>query len=300
VVVITQNQTRKMKPSLSHYHDIRGLRYHVRTWGETHHPRMFLLHGWMDVSASFQFLVDCLRQDWHIIAPDWRGFGLSAWAREGYWFPDYYADLEALLEIYQPDAPVSLVGHSMGGNVACTYAGMRPQRVARLVTLEGLGMARMNHEQSPGRHAQWLDQLREPPRFRPYKSFAEVAARLKRNNPRLDSVKSEYLARQWARELPSGEVMLASDPRHKIVNPYLFRIDEILACWRRVTAPVLLVTGKDSHSSGWLRDTPQQLAERKSAFHNLREVSMENCGHMIHHDQPQRLAEHIEEFLQSC
>jgi pimeloyl-ACP methyl ester carboxylesterase len=289
-----------MKPSLSHYHDIRGLRYHVRTWGEMHHPRMFLLHGWMDVSASFQFLVDCLRQDWHIIAPDWRGFGLSAWAREGYWFPDYYADLEALLEIYQPDAPVSLVGHSMGGNVACTYAGMRPQRVARLVTLEGLGMARMNHEQSPGRHAQWLDQLREPPRFRPYKSFAEVAARLKRNNPRLDSVKSEYLARQWARELPSGEVMLASDPRHKIVNPYLFRIDEILACWRRITAPVLLVTGKDSHSSGWLRDTPQQLAERKSAFHNLREVSMENCGHMIHHDQPQRLAEHIEEFLQSC
>jgi pimeloyl-ACP methyl ester carboxylesterase len=261
---------------------------------------MFLLHGWMDVSASFQFLVDCLRQDWHIIAPDWRGFGLSAWAREGYWFPDYYADLEALLEIYQPDAPVSLVGHSMGGNVACTYAGMRPQRVARLVTLEGLGMARMNHEQSPGRHAQWLDQLREPPRFKPYKSFAEVAARLKRNNPRLDSVKSEYLARQWARELPSGEVMLASDPRHKIVNPYLFRIDEILACWRRITAPVLLVTGKDSHSSGWLRDTPQQLAERKSAFHNLREVSMENCGHMIHHDQPQRLAEHIEEFLQSC
>jgi pimeloyl-ACP methyl ester carboxylesterase len=289
-----------MKPSLSHYHDIRGLRYHVRTWGEMHHPRMFLLHGWMDVSASFQFLVDCLRQDWHIIAPDWRGFGLSAWAREGYWFPDYYADLEALLEIYQPDAPVSLVGHSMGGNVACTYAGMRPQRVARLVTLEGLGMARMNHEQSPGRHAQWLDQLRESPRFRPYKSFAEVAARLKRNNPRLDSVKSEYLARQWARELPSGEVMLASDPRHKIVNPYLFRIDEILACWRRITAPVLLVTGKDSHSSGWLRDTPQQLAERKSAFHNLREVSMENCGHMIHHDQPQRLAEHIEEFLQSC
>jgi pimeloyl-ACP methyl ester carboxylesterase len=289
-----------MKPSLSHYHDIRGLRYHVRTWGERHHPRMFLLHGWMDVSASFQFLVDCLRQDWHIIAPDWRGFGLSAWAREGYWFPDYYADLEALLEIYQPDAPVSLVGHSMGGNVACTYAGMRPQRVARLVTLEGLGMARMNHEQSPGRHAQWLDQLREPPRFKPYKSFAEVAARLKRNNPRLAGVKSEYLARQWARELPSGEVMLASDPRHKIVNPYLFRIDEILACWRRITAPVLLVTGKDSHSSGWLRDTPQQLAERKSAFHNLREVSMENCGHMIHHDQPQRLAEHIEEFLQSC
>lgn len=287
-----------MKPSKSHYHDIRGLNYHVRTWGEPQHPGIFMLHGWMDMSASFQFLVDCLRQDWHVIAPDWRGFGLSAWAREGYWFPDYYADLDALLDIYQPDAPVFLVGHSMGGNVACAYAGMRPQRVARLVTLEGLGMARASHEQSPGRHAQWLDQLRDPPRFRPYKSFAEVAARLRRNNPRLDGDKAEFLARHWARRLPSGEVMLASDPRHKIVNPYLFRIDEMLACWQRITAPVLLVTGKESRASGWLRDTPQQLAERKAAFHNFREVSFENCGHMMHHDQPQRLADVLEDFLQ--
>jgi pimeloyl-ACP methyl ester carboxylesterase len=288
-----------MKPSKSYYHDIRGLRYHVRTWGETHQPRLFLLHGWMDVSASFQFLVDCLRQNWHVIAPDWRGFGLSAWGREGYWFPDYYADLDVLLNIYQPDTPVSLVGHSMGGNVACAYAGMRAQRVACLVTLDGLGMARMAHEQSPDRHAQWLDQLRDPPRFKPYTSFVEVAARLKRNNSRLDGGKADFLARQWARELPSGEVMLTSDPRHKIVNPYLFRIDEILACWRRITAPVLLVTGKDSSSSGWRKDTPQQLAERKAAFHNLREVNLENCGHMMHHDQPQRLAEIIEDFLRS-
>lgn len=290
---------RKLKTSTSHYHDIRGLRYHVRTWGEVRHPRLFLLHGWMDVSASFQFLVDCLRQDWHVIAPDWRGFGLSAWAREGYWFPDYYADLDALLDIHQPDSPVMLVGHSMGGNVACAYSGMRPQRVARLVTLEGLGMARLPPDDSPDRHAQWLDQLRDPPRFKPYPSFAAVAARLKRNNPRLDDDKAQFLARHWVRELPSGGVMLASDPRHKITNPYLFRIEEMLACWRRAAAPVLLVTGKDSHSSGWHKDTAQQLAERKAAFRNFREVSLENCGHMMHHDQPRQLAGIIENFLLS-
>ncbi|MBI4193780.1 MAG: alpha/beta hydrolase, partial [Betaproteobacteria bacterium] len=65
-----------MKASRSHYHDIRNVRYHVRTWGEPHQPALFLLHGWMDVSASFQFLVDCFREDWYVIAPDWRGFGL--------------------------------------------------------------------------------------------------------------------------------------------------------------------------------------------------------------------------------
>ena len=140
-----------MKPSHSQFHTIRNLRYHVRCWGEAGAPQLFLLHGWMDVSASFQFLVDSFARDWQVIAPDWRGFGLSEWARDGYWFPDYYADLDALLEIYQPDTAVNLLGHSMGGNVACTYAGIRPQRVAKLVSLEGFGASRMQAGEAPQR-----------------------------------------------------------------------------------------------------------------------------------------------------
>ena len=87
-----------MKPSESVFVDIRGLRYHCRTWGDPAHPKLFLLHGWMDVSASFQFFVDALRGDWHAIAPDWRGYGLTQWSgADSYWFPDYLADLDALL-----------------------------------------------------------------------------------------------------------------------------------------------------------------------------------------------------------
>ena len=286
-----------MKPSRSHFHDIRGLRYHVRTWGEAHHPKLFLLHGWMDVSASFQFLVDEFRHDWHVIAPDWRGFGLTELAGGGYWFPEYYADLDALLDLYQPDAPASVVGHSMGGNVICAYAGIRPQRVRRLVTLEGLGLARTSADESPDRHARWLDELRNPPQMAPYRSFAAVARRLQRNNPRLSDERAEFLARHWARELGPGVVELAGDPRHKTVNPYLFRIEEMLACWRRITAPVLLVTGKDSHAAGWLKDSAAQLAQRKAAFADFREVALDDCGHMLHHDQPRRLAHIIEDFL---
>lgn len=286
-----------MKPSESQFPTIRGLRYHVRTWGEPHHPRLFLLHGWMDVSASFQFLVDCFERDWHVIAPDWRGFGLTEWAREGYWFPDYYADLDALLDLYQPDSPVRLIGHSLGGNIAGVYAGVRPDRLARVVSLEGLGMARTTPESAPKRVAQWLDAQRDPPRFNTYASFDEVAARLKRTNLRLPDDRAQFLARHWARETQSGTFELRSDPRHKMVNPYVFRIEEALACWRRVTAPVLLVSGRDSHIPGWMKDTPEQLAERKAAFPNLREAELENCGHMMHHDQPERLAALLEEFL---
>ena len=286
-----------MKPSQSHIHTIRNLRYQVRTWGDSAAPKMFLLHGWMDVSASFQFLVDCFQREWYVVAPDWRGFGLTEWAAGGYWFPDYYADLDALLEIYQPDMPVNLVAHSMGGNVACTYAGIRPQRVARLVSLEGFGMGRTAPDQAAGRYQQWLDELRAPPRFNSYTSFDAVAARLKKNNRRLTDEQAHFLAQHWAKQTGPAEVTLRSDPKHKFVNPVLTRLEELLACWRQVTAPVLWVTGDETNGRGWRTDSVQQLAERKAAFRDFREIKLQDCGHMMHHDQPVKLAAIIEGFL---
>eukprot|EP01036_Dinobryon_divergens_P059800 gene59800-79760_t len=79
-----------MKPSRSEFITIRGLRTHVRHWGREGAPKLFMVHGWMDVGASFQFVVDCLQGDWHVIAPDWRGFGLTERTQsDTYWFPDY-------------------------------------------------------------------------------------------------------------------------------------------------------------------------------------------------------------------
>ena len=163
-----------MKTDHSVFIDVRGLRYHCRIWGETGAPKLFMLHGWMDVSASFQFLVDALQDDWQVIAPDWRGYGLSAWGpADCYWFPDYMGDLDRLLAQFQPEAPVTLIGHSMGGNIASMYAGVRPQRVARLVNLEGFGMSRSEPAKAPARYAKWLAQLGDKPGFRDYADFAE-------------------------------------------------------------------------------------------------------------------------------
>jgi pimeloyl-ACP methyl ester carboxylesterase len=286
-----------MKPSQSHIHTLRNLRYHVRTWGDPRADKLFLLHGWMDMSASFQFLVDSFARDWYVIAPDWRGFGLTEWAHDGYWFPDYYADLDALLDIYEPGAPVQLIGHSMGGNIACTYAGIRPQRVARLVSMEGYGLARTMPEQAPARYERWLAEIRGTQRFTTYATFDAVADRLKKNNPRLSDEQARFLALHWAKPLAPGEIALSSDPRHKIVNPVLHRIEEHLACWRRVTAPVLWIAGADVSASGWRADAASQLAERKAAFKHFHEVTLDDCGHMMHHDQPARLAAVIEDFI---
>ena len=286
-----------MKTSRSEFHEIRGLRHHVRLWGEADRPKLFLLHGWMDVSASFQFLVDAFKQDWCVIAPDWRGFGLSGWSREGYWFQDYYADLDALLDIYTPGSPANIVGHSMGGNVACNYSGMRPQRVRKLASLEGFGAARNKPDMAPARYERWLNQLKKQPTFKPYASFEAVAERLRKNNPRLTEEKARFLAPHWAQLSAGGDIALRFDPRHKIVNPVMNQVDQLIACWKRITCPVLWVLTNEVDMRNWRKDTPAELSERKQAFRNLSEILLEDSGHMMHHDQPEKLAAIIEVFL---
>jgi len=287
-----------MKASESLFLDIRGLRYHVRHWKGSGARRMFLLHGWMDVSASFQFLVDALAGDWDVYAPDWRGYGLTSWSgSDNYWFPDYMGDLDVLLDRLQPDSPVNLVGHSLGGNVGGLYAGVRPERIARFINLEGFGMPITRPEQAPKRYARWMDELRETPGWRPYASYAELADRLQKNNPRLQRERAEFLARHWGKDAEQGGVVLRSDPAHKLVNATLYRLDEARACWERVTAPVLWVDAAESETMKRMRLTAADIAERRSAFKNLRYHTMANAGHMLHHDQPEELAKLIEEFL---
>ncbi len=283
----------------------------MREWGRPGAPLLVLLHGWMDVSASFQFLVDALREDWHVIAPDWRGFGLTdrptvAPGVDGYWFPDYLADLDALLLHYAgPTQAVHLVGHSMGGNVACLYAGVRPGRIATLVALEGFGLPRAKPEYAPKRFAQWLDELREPPAMITYATLDDVARRLQKNNPRLGDARARYLAEHWSRPNGQGRYEILGDPAHKRINPILYRVEEVLACWREITAPVLWVAARETELFQlWTKGDPEKEArlradhaERRTHLKRVREVIIDQAGHMLHHDQPERCAQLIESFI---
>jgi pimeloyl-ACP methyl ester carboxylesterase len=252
----------------------------------------------MDVSASFQFLVDALRGDWHAVAPDWRGYGLTQWTgADSYWFPDYIADLDALLARFSPEQAVNLVGHSMGGNVACLYAGVRPERVAKLVNLEGFGLRGNASEQAPARYAEWLAELGAPQRFRDYASFDDLAARLRQSNPRLTPERAAFLAHHWGMPTPDGRVGLRSDPAHKRVNPVLYRLEEAEACWRKVAAPVLWVEGEESETIKRLRIDEPAYEARKRCFARLSAHTLADAGHMVHHDQPEALARIVEDFL---
>ena len=288
-------------------------RYHVHVWGDAslvtpERPALVMVHGWMDVGASYQFLVDELAalegEARCVIAPDWRGFGRSQGpAVDSYWFPDYLADLDALLRAPElgldAAAPIDLVGHSMGGNVVMLYAGVRATRIRRLVNLEGFGMPRNTPEQAPKRYAQWLDELAEPSPLRSYPSLAAVAERLMKNNPRLHADRAAWLAPHWSHEVAPDQWEILGDPAHKHVNPILYRVDEVLACWRAITAPVLWVEGNETDVTKWWghRYPRDDFEARLAVVPRLQRHTLSDCGHMLHHDQPQALAQRVKSFL---
>lgn len=296
-----------MNASRSEFAEVNGIRLHVRRWGADDAPILFMLHGWMDVSASFQFVVDALGGNWQVIAPDMRGFGLSDWpvAEQGggsYWFYDYLADLDVLLERYAPEGALNLVGHSMGANIACLYAGVRPERVRRVVDLEGFGMPATAASQAPKRVRAWLDELREPPALRRYATLDDVAARLVKTNPRLAPARASFLAPHWSKPYgePDGEggYMLLADAAHKMRSPLLYRIDEVMAIWSQVSARVLHVEAAGSETLARLAGAVPigEFKARFTAFPDWRERIIDDAGHMVHHDQPEEIAQLIEAF----
>jgi pimeloyl-ACP methyl ester carboxylesterase len=296
------------RASRSEFVPIRNLRYHVRTWGEPAAGKvpLVMVHGWMDVAASYQFVVDAFARDRYVIAPDWRGYGLTELPhQDNYWFPDYLADLDFLLDHYSPDAPVDLVGHSMGGNIAMLYSGARPDRIRSLVNLEGFGMPATRPEQAPGRYAKWMGELKAYHRgeleLKAYDSAEGVARRLMKTNRRLTQDKAEWLARHWAREEADGTWRILGHSAHKIINASLFRVDEVLEIYKAIRAPVLAVEASDDSLGMWWKGkfTLAEYHERLKAVSDLRLGRVEDAGHMLHHDRPAEVAELIEGFLPS-
>ncbi|WP_434629545.1 alpha/beta fold hydrolase [Chromobacterium sp. CV08] len=287
-----------MTLSTSHYLTVNRRRYHLRSWGNESSPLLVLLHGWMDSSATFQFLVQALSRDWHVAAPDWRGFGDSQWNEGSYFFPDYLADLDDLLRQLSPERPVKLLGHSMGAMIAGLYAGIRPQRIDRLVLVEGFGLNPTRPAEAPGRYARWLRETAQTMGFEPLADLPQVAEKLRARNPLLAPERALWLAGELTRPCDGG-VRYRADPRHKMVNPVLYRLEEAMECWRRITAPVLWVIGGQSSGHPAISGVMDTLDQRRACFARLDEATIADAGHMIQWDKPEELASVVERFLWS-
>lgn len=301
------------KQMQTHRVHLRAHEIEYLSWGHHGAPLVIMLHGWMDVGASFQFLVDAMKHDWHVIAPDQRGYGGTEWSREaagGYWFAEYIADLEALIDHVSPDAPVHLVGHSLGGNVCSMYAGIRPARVRKLVSLDGFGIPSSSASKAASAYRKWLDAIKAPPALSTYESLDRVADRLQKNNVRLTRDRATWLAAQWSQLKEDGRWHLRADPAHKLPFPTVYRLEEVIAIWNEVAAPTLWVGANESEAKQWNGYTDDttvpaareghvagSFASRLAAFRNIDFRVVKGAGHMLHHDAPDEVAALVEAHL---
>ena len=272
---------------------------HLTRWGpepSAREPPVFLLHGWLDAGETFQFMVDALKKDWPVIAPDWRGFGRSEWPQEGYGFPDYLGDFDALVDQISPDAAVRIVGHSMGGNIANLYAGLRPARVRCVINLEGLGLPRTSPQDAPKRMRKWLDQIKSPTVEKTYNSFEQLASIIQFRYPRFAPEAAAFVARIWGTPDEDDRVRLAADPRHHWVNPILYKREDAEATWGEIRAPTLVVLGQESDYLPRL-GADGTIEALRAAYPGADVVSIEGAGHMLHIERPDAVAPVIEAFL---
>ncbi len=280
--------------------DSLGLPIHYFEWGEAGGEPLVLVHGFLDLAYSWRPFVAELQartsRPLHIIAPDCRGHGDSGWVGDGgyYHFPDYVFDLDCVLRSAGIDC-CKLIGHSMGGTIAFLYSGTFPARVSQLVLIEGIGPVGMHFADAPLRMEHWITEVHQRGRhhFREYTSLEAGANQLRQSNPRLNDSLALELARAGMKRNHNGKWVWKFDPLHRTAAPQPFYTEQALEFLRRITCPVLFVEGQGSRQSE--RADKQQ---RYEAIADQRCVVVEAAGHMVHQNNPSRLAEIVVTFLQ--
>jgi len=265
----------------------------VEEWDGPGDTTFVLVHGFTDLGFGWCEVAPRLAPHGHVIAPDLRGHGNSDWIGPGgyYHFMDYVADLDDVIrQLARPR--VVLVGHSMGGSVASYYTGTRPERVAALALLEGLGPPDLAGSDGPTRTQTWIDTWRVArQRVKPLPSLEEAVRRLRKNDDLLDEDLAHKLAVAGTREVVGGLVW-KHDPLHNTFGPYAYRLDTAKRYWQRISCPVLVVDGAQSK----LNLSEAERAARRACFANARHVVLEGAGHALQRHQPAALATAILEL----
>jgi pimeloyl-ACP methyl ester carboxylesterase len=282
----------------SSYYVSQRLRLHFVDWGNEGKPPLLLVHGGRDHARSWDWVAQELRDDWHVIAPDLRGHGDSEWAMGGqYSIQEFVLDIAQLL-ITLDLFPVTIIGHSLGGSIATQYTAIYPDRVRKLVNIEGLGPPPAMIESRLSKPAwertdEWIKQVRTFSSRQPkrYPSIDAAARRMIEENSFLTPEQARHLTVHGVARNEDGTYSWKFDNYTRIFYPQRYAVDEMRALWGRITCPMLLVRGLQS----WAGDP--EADGRMSAFQNARAVGIDDAEHWVHHDQLDEFLRVTREFL---
>jgi pimeloyl-ACP methyl ester carboxylesterase len=274
------------------------LKLNIVEWGDPSAPPLVLQHGGRDHARSWDPVAEAFAGDWRVIAPDLRGHGDSDWVSDGaYDLTDFVQDFVTIVDTLEPP-PCAMIGHSLGGNIIARFGGLYPDRVTRMVNIEGLGFAPQHEAEAQGRdQIEVLRALVEarakfsgytPRRF---PSLAALTARMMEIDARLTPEFAEHLARHASRENADGSVTVKHDPAIRDATPLDIRTDTKHRLWAAITCPVLLCYGLQSWASNPATDG------RASHFRDARVELFDQAGHWPHHDRQADFIRIVREFL---
>jgi pimeloyl-ACP methyl ester carboxylesterase len=282
----------------SRFYTSQRLRLHYVDWGNPDAPPLLLVHGGQDHCRNWDWVAAGLRDDWHVIAPDLRGHGDSAWAADGnYTMAGYVADLAQLIQ-QQKLAPVTIIAHSLGGNIALRTTGIFPEQVRKLVVIEGLGpspsaQAKRMERSIDVRMAEWIAErhalsARLPRR---YPTIEDAFARMQAQNKHLSPEQARHLTQHGVNQNEDGTYSWKFDNYVRGWPPYDMTYAEVEQLWSRITCPTLLVYGRESWASNPAEDG------RLKHFRHARVAAFEHAGHWVHHDRLEAFLDEVRGFL---
>jgi pimeloyl-ACP methyl ester carboxylesterase len=282
----------------SHTYFSQRLRLHYVDWGHAERPPLLLLHGGRDHCRNWDWTAAALRDEWHIIAPDLRGHGDSQWSPDGsYTMAGYMYDLAQLIH-QQRLAPVTIIAHSLGGNIALRYAGLYPETVAGLVAIEGVGppsatLAELGSRTIVGRMDEWIREQRGLAGRLPrrYASIEDAFRRMQAENPHLSAEQARHLTVHGVNQNEDGTYSWKFDNYVRAWPPYDMSGRDIRLLWSRIACPTLLLYGKESKSGDPSADG------RAEPFRQARVIGLEGAGHWLHHDRLDEFLRIAREFL---
>ena len=282
----------------SHHFISQRLRLHYADWGNEGAPLLLLVHGGRDHCRSWDWAAAELRSDWHVIAPDLRGHGDSAWSADGnYDMASFVYDLAQLIH-QLGETPVTIVGHSLGGNIALRYTGLYPENVRKIVSIEGLGpsptaLADIEAKPFAERWRRWIAEKREAAGRLPkrYATIEEALARMQEQNAYLSEEQARHLTVHGAIRNEDGSWSWKFDSHLNIWAFHDIPQREKEALWAAISCPTLLLYGADSWASNPERDG------RIRHFQYARVVEVEKAGHWLHHDQLGQFLSELRSFL---
>lgn len=282
----------------SHSYFSQRLKLHYVDWGNSDAPPLLLIHGGRDHCRNWDWVAESLRANYHIIAPDLRGHGDSQWSTGGgYSFAEFVYDIAQLIHQTKM-APVTIIGHSLGGGISLRYAGVYPDNVKKVVAIEGLGRGpdkQRERTEMPiqPRLQNWIEEVRDMSARLPrrYKSLEEAFQRMQDANPHLRPDQARHLTTHGVNQNEDGTYSWKFDNYFRTFTPYGITVAETHELWSKITCPVLHMRGLDS----WSTDPRQD--ERAACFKDAQYVEYENAGHWVHHDQLDGVLSAVQAFL---